>query len=356
MVKEKGWFTEQEIVKFRKFVEYKLNERGISSNFTTVTPKQLQYLFELYDEYLFNGRIRAALDARRSTLVFATSVTASYGVMGLCSFNKNHGVSQCSYKLSLPADRYAKLFSANERSHSTNGLDCSNRLQCYIITFEHELCHLLHHMLIDTILAKSAKRYTMPHGRLFMCLVKKLFYHKDYKHSMIQGLDTSNTLTKEKTNIGQVVNVKNTKTHMSFKCVVLAKNPKRALIECFSLKNGRIDPNIPPVTFNSAYSLLSPADLNEEERRFLKSKPVRLTSRTAYIGQIVSIPMKDKAVIIDKKRTKVIYVVFNKNAKGEITTPLDGGKRRWNVNQLFIADSTPKEKAIAQAFIAKMKR
>ena len=352
------WFTEKEIERFRELVEFKMNEKGLSSNFTAVTNDQLQYMFELYDEYLFYGRISAALDNKHSTLALETSITAKVGVMGLCSFNKIHGSVSCNYRLCLPGYRFAKLFSVRENSYLNNGIHCKNRLQCYIITFEHELCHLLHHMFIDGILAKSDKKYTMAHGALFMCLASKLFYHKDYKHNLIKGVDSSKTLTKESTNLHQMVYINDVKRQQSFKCKVLAKNPKRALIECFSLKKGRIDPTVPPITYNSVYTSLLPTDINDEEERFLKSRPTKLESGAVSVGQIIYVPFKGnirKAVITKRNRTTTFYVIYHQNKNGEITVPIDTKIYAWNVNRLFEANSTDREKAIARELVSKLK-
>ena len=353
------WFTKKEIEEFRVFVEFKLNEKGLKSNFTVVHADQLEYLFELYDTYLFDNRISAKLKAHNSTLTFETKIASREGVMGFCQYNKSHGSARCNYKLNLPSERFSKLFSAGEKSYSTNGLHCKTKLECYIITFEHELCHLLHHILVDFTLARTAKKYTMAHGRLFMCLVKKLFYHKDYRHAILGGLDSTNTLSKETTHLSQIVALKDRKFNKEYVCKVLAKNVRTAVLECFLTKNGKIDQTAPPVIISAGYNRIRSIDLDETETNFLQNAPVRLTPQTTHVGQIISVQdggKMQKGIIIDKKRTNVVFLIYNQNDKGEIVVPRDTRLYKANINMLFKTTPTPNEKAIAQDLISRLKK
>jgi len=352
-----GWFTEKEIERFRVYVEFKMNEKGLKSNFTVVHADRLEYLFELYDTYLFDNRISAKLKALNSTLTFETKIASKEGIMGFFQYDKSHGSARCNYKLNLPSERFSKLFSAGESSYSANGLHCKTKLECYIVTFEHEFCHLLHHILVDFTLASTSKKYTMAHGRLFMCLVKKLFYHKDYRHAILGGLDSTNTLSKETTHLGQIVALKDRKTNKEYTCKVMAKNPRMAVLECFLTKNGKIDQTVPPVIISAGYNRIRSTDLDETEISFLQNSPVRLTPQTAHVGQIITVQDGDKmqkGIIIDKKRTNVVFLIYKQNDKGEIIVPRDTRLYKAKINVLFKTTSTPNENAIAQDLISRL--
>lgn len=65
----------------------------------------------------------------------------------------------------------------NEMSLSINGLQCYNRLECYISIFEHELTYLI-------IMIFCPK---LGHTETFIHIVNNLYGHTEYKHMLSYG-------------------------------------------------------------------------------------------------------------------------------------------------------------------------
>ena len=65
-----------------------------------------------------------------------------------------------------------------------NGIQCRNPLSCMIITFLHELTHLI-------IFAFCIQYDTTAHPKIFQNITKSLFGHTSYKHEL--GIDSSIT-------------------------------------------------------------------------------------------------------------------------------------------------------------------
>lgn len=91
------WFTEKEIERFREYVQFKLNERGVPSNFKKLSPGDIEYIFHLYDDILFSGRIQSTIRENHSRLSFYTlSSVVHEGLMGLCASDREHGSISCN--------------------------------------------------------------------------------------------------------------------------------------------------------------------------------------------------------------------------------------------------------------------
>jgi hypothetical protein len=155
------WFTEKEIERFRVYVQFKLKERKILPNFKKLAPHDIEYIFHLYDHILFSDRIQSAIANTASNLSFNTlSRDIPEGTMGVCVTDKSRGSKSCNYEIHIPYSRFKSLFTKGEKSHSTGGINCTNRIQCILITFEHELCHLIHYIFVDRDLATKNRKYT----------------------------------------------------------------------------------------------------------------------------------------------------------------------------------------------------
>ena len=259
------WFTEKEIERFRVYVEFKLNERGVSSNFKKLSPSDIEYIFHLYDSILFSGRIQSTINDNHSRLSFYTlSSVVPEGLMGLCASDREHGSISCNYEIHIPYSKFKSLFTKGERSHAASGINCNNRVQCLLITFEHELCHLIHYIFVDRDLAVKNRKYIEDHGELFKCLAKTLFYHNKQYHVLVEGVDSSKTLTKSTAFVGQYVERAGEEDN---KCIITEITPKTAVLECFDLTNGKITLDSNSETYVSTYYFLQPVSVDISEQQ-----------------------------------------------------------------------------------------
>lgn len=370
------WFTKDEILAFRKLVASKLGEKGVPSNFEKITAKQLEYIFELYDRLLFKGDLTKKLKTSNSKLLFSTSVIKNASHAGLCTQNRKHGVRECTYTLTLPYAFYVKLFNKGETSYYNGGIECNTRLECYIITFEHELCHFIHHLFIDQSLAISGRKYTLGHGRLFMCLMRKVFYLEHYRHNMAEGADAREILTKATTSIGQVVQF-TTNKGVAYKAIVIAKLPVNARVIVYEVDSTGIvkvvNSDKSPGEWRLPYEVLRPSTLSQTERKRIESMKlsheskhgVALTKSTAVLGGLVTFTNNGivHVGVLLKKNPATALVV-------EIEDELDGGdalhwthtistdsvvKGSYKLFKLY-ADATSSDKAKAMSMYTRYKK
>ena len=193
---------------------------GMKPNFTSLSRNDLERLYRLYDDVFFGGQISAKLRSlgENTTLDFdvTSSATAKYG--GVCKTQYRPLAPgkkplptdivqnrSCHYTLAFPSVLYAGLFTKGETRLANAGTTCDSRLLCLMLTFEHELTHLLMGMYgydqkyqNSKVVSKLASKYGgfaapktelkySAHGPLFRCFLTTVFGHTEFKHGLLNG-------------------------------------------------------------------------------------------------------------------------------------------------------------------------
>lgn len=220
-------FSSKEIEENRKYIHDTMVEKyDLQGNFTRIGPKDLERLWNLYDEVFFGGEISRYLKETNSTLKFQTTPGGNTKLGGWCRTRRGTG-KRCTFTISIPAGLYFKLFNAGEKNLGLNGLLCWDRLTCLQIVLEHEGMHLL--MQLYEYERRGRDVVFSPHGKLFKCMVKTYFGHTRVTHGLLQG-EASEVLSKDDFTIGDIVTFTG-RGGMVVEGVVIKKNPSRARVK-----------------------------------------------------------------------------------------------------------------------------
>lgn len=158
------------------FAKYKLSN---NKNFTSISTHDVQLLIKLYDELFFNNKLEKLLGNSGNLTVEFSKATSTAGT---CS------KSGCNITIQVAPKLLEGLFlNPAVKQYMSNGIACTNRLECLQLTIEHELVHALMQLTPEVGKHKRAdpngKVYSA-HGELFMGLVRAYFGHTGHKHSL----------------------------------------------------------------------------------------------------------------------------------------------------------------------------
>ena len=146
--------------------------KGLDPNLTNLSVEYLGYLFKIVDKLYFNDLINKHLDETHSSLNFIFNNNDK--IAGVCSKNG------CKYFISMNTSLFQKYFDTLKAQRS-GGIQCRNPLSCMIITFLHELTHL--------IIYAFCPIYKSEHPKIFKDISRSLFGHTEYTHSL--GVDSN---------------------------------------------------------------------------------------------------------------------------------------------------------------------
>jgi hypothetical protein len=157
--------------------------------------RDLKVLFNLYNEYFFNGSLPSRVSLELSDRLSKTA--------GLCS----RGSGECEYKIIIARNLFQNLSLLEGQATQSGGITCRTSLQCLQLTFEHELIHL---MIKDKRLdyRNSDQKIYGPHGQLFKDLIYAYFGQTRTTHNIgriILSDETNEPLQKENATIGRPV-------------------------------------------------------------------------------------------------------------------------------------------------------
>ena len=221
-------YDEHGIQARRKYIHDAMIERyGVPGNFSSFTAKNLEDLWELYDEVFFGGQVAKKLAAEGSTLTFQTTVGGKTKLGGWCRTTRTPGRKHCFFTISFPVGLYKKLFVGGEKALRVNGIDCWDRLSCLQMVLEHESMHMLMQLYNYEGRIRSGPGKTIydPHGGLFKCMVGAYFGHKDTKHGLLSG-EASESLTRGDVTKGMRIQFHDRKKNVTYIAIVDRVNPK----------------------------------------------------------------------------------------------------------------------------------
>jgi hypothetical protein len=140
-------------------------------NLTSIGSGDVAALFRLYDKLFFGGEIIERLKETSSTIKFIVTPDTT-GTTSECTVKGG-----CMYELSISPRVIATLFASNPKGVGTAaGVGCTNRLECLLLIFEHELVHLI--MMLWGV------GDLPPHGEAYQCLANRFFGHTRFDHDL----------------------------------------------------------------------------------------------------------------------------------------------------------------------------
>lgn len=143
-------------------------------------PKNFEYLFDLYDQFFFDGQLIQTLRKRNITLKFIYSERAT-ATAGSCRGNALPH-STVIMTLSHPIMRELSLHSDGLK-YTNGGLFCTTPIECLQLTVEHEMVHLMIQLFCPEVIGKFRHRRNI-HGQEFKTIIKNLFGQTKTQHEL----------------------------------------------------------------------------------------------------------------------------------------------------------------------------
>jgi hypothetical protein len=182
-------------------------------NFNKITVPIIHQIFSIFDEKYFDKNIQKYINKNNINLTFmiSTKMTASAGKV--C-----HRKNEIKFVIS---SLIINSLNDTERK-KIGGHICSDRIDCFIILFEHEFVHLI------LVISRIAQHETS-HGVTFKKLIRNMFNHTNYTHQLlIKGdiIDTENqtNILKKNIKVGDIV-VSKLIDNKIYRGIVIKKNP-----------------------------------------------------------------------------------------------------------------------------------
>lgn len=145
-------------------------------NDMVVSKELIENIYLLYNEVFFNGKISKMVKKNRGNLVFSVSNRMS-STAGLCL------TSGCNYEIRMSAAIFSTVKPTVDNPRVTNGVICTDMLSALLITFEHELTHLI--VRLTKPIVETGNRIYSSHGYYYKDLVNALFGHLEIKHDLL---------------------------------------------------------------------------------------------------------------------------------------------------------------------------
>ena len=154
-------------------------------NFTELSNKDLKVLFDLYDEYFFEGMCgrvaRSASDkfsfrlSKRMTNAGGKTTREQYR-------NPQTGHAHTDFEIAVSVTLLFESFRTQQDLQNVGGLVCTDRLTALLRIMEHEIVHLIEMLLwYDSSCAKQR----------FKSIVWRFFGHVESNHQLLTPTDTA---------------------------------------------------------------------------------------------------------------------------------------------------------------------
>lgn len=140
-----------------------------SGNFESISPRDLELMFRLYDEYFLNNFFKQR-PGTRVKFRMSRRMTSSGGKT--TKLKKNGKVE---YEICLSSVLLFNAFQDDGQKAVVNGVECYSRLEAALRIMEHEIIHLLEMVLFNE--SSCGKRR-------FKLIAGNLFGHRDVKHQL----------------------------------------------------------------------------------------------------------------------------------------------------------------------------
>jgi len=143
-----------------------------AADFTSIHPRDLEFLFSAYEQLFFGGLLQRALDGRRLRFRLSPRMTRAGGTT--TRFRSRSG--EVSYEIAIACSMLFDGFRENDRRITVCGLECNNRLEALQRIFEHELIHLTEHLCWDRSDCSAPR---------FQDIARRLFLHRAHTHNLV---------------------------------------------------------------------------------------------------------------------------------------------------------------------------
>jgi hypothetical protein len=170
--------------KKKKVYDTLLKDVFKEKNFTKLKDKHVKETFKVLDKVYFDNYLSTSLRERGHTLSFKASykLTSSAGICKYRYSYRNNIITDASFQLILSAKIIEDIFNNKEKSLKIGGLLCTDRLDCYLNIFEHELTHLVVNMFCP-----DEGKEMGGHTTTFKSITNNMYGHTEYKHSLLMG-------------------------------------------------------------------------------------------------------------------------------------------------------------------------
>jgi hypothetical protein len=142
------------------------------ANFPAIHPRDLEFLFAIYDEQVFGGLCRRALEKRRLAFRLSPRMTRTGGTT--TQYRAPNG--EVSYELAIAISMLFDGFGETDRRITVCGLECKDRLEALQRIFEHEMVHLAEQLCWGRSDCTAAR---------FQDIAERLFLHRAHTHDLI---------------------------------------------------------------------------------------------------------------------------------------------------------------------------
>lgn len=153
--------------------------------FTSLKGSDIEKVFHLYDEYIFNNQIFKKIKEEGAILRFFAKTRTS-GVGGMCGVKRKEvfiGPSSAQYYIDVAPNVLARLVKAeSKRLEKLVGLGCSDRIYCLQLIIEHEIIHIL--MILWGYINKKPASIYAQHGKLYRCMLRTYFGHRKFDKNL----------------------------------------------------------------------------------------------------------------------------------------------------------------------------
>jgi len=172
-----------------------------------LSPKVLQLLFDLYDKYFYDNQLKKSIKLNGCSISICAN-NRCISTAGMCKWG-GKAKNKC-FTIELSSKVFKKAFEKTGIKKN-GGIDCSNILDCLMLTFEHELLHSILMCFCPDwasdkkfIWGDGNKYNSMPykkgpskwtgisnpksgHSSTFMSILNNMFGHTTYTHGLIDS-------------------------------------------------------------------------------------------------------------------------------------------------------------------------
>jgi hypothetical protein len=197
-----------------------------------MNPDILFMLFELYDTYFYENKLKENIELNGCSISICANNTCT-STAGVCKWIKGVGKNKC-FTIELSKRVFVKAFTNSKFVKKINGgLECIDLLDCFLLTFEHELLHAIlmcfcpdwtedkkyvwgdGNKYNSKPYVKGPSKWTKEshsksgHSSTFMSILYNMFGQTDYKHGLF-GIDPIIDTKKliKHLNIGDIIKVR----------------------------------------------------------------------------------------------------------------------------------------------------
>jgi len=149
----------------------------VAGNFKSISPADLERLFDLYDDRFFAGGCRKALGEVPLSFRLSRRMTQAAGKATRFQHRDRRTKEvRTEYEIAVSTTLLFQTFHDIDRPIVMSGIECCDRLEALQRVFEHELVHLIEFMLWKNSSCS---------GTRFQSVANRFFSHTEHTHQLI---------------------------------------------------------------------------------------------------------------------------------------------------------------------------